>query len=64
MDSAGKGEQLNTNVLKMKKSFSYISPFRKVGEQHEQQATNTGINSGGRAELKVPSDAVSSRGRH
>ena len=50
MDSAGKEEQLNAKVLKMKKSFSYISPFRKVGEQHEQQATNTGVNSGGRAE--------------
>ena len=51
VDSAGKEEQLNVNVLKMEKSFSYISPFRKVGEQHEQQTTNIGVNSGDRAEL-------------
>lgn len=49
MDSVGKEEKLNINILKMKKSFSSISPFRQLGG-HDQQTMNIGFNRRDRAE--------------
>lgn len=45
MDLIGIEGQLNINFKKIKKSFSSISPFKKIGE-NDRQTLHIGFNSG------------------